>query len=92
MSLRTVEVVTNLKGSPDRLTAYTPEVLPTAAWALARENDVTVAFEQADMHAWRYPDLTEQAHYLSEVLRQTVEQDMAQEALAAITAQKGGAS
>lgn len=33
-------------------------------------------------HAWRYPDLTEQAHYLSEVLRQTVEQDMAQEALA----------
>lgn len=33
-------------------------------------------------HAWRYPDLTEQAHYLSGVLRQTVEQEMAQEALA----------
>lgn len=33
-------------------------------------------------HAWRYPDLTEQAHYLSGVLRQTVEQEMAREALA----------
>lgn len=32
-------------------------------------------------HAWRYPDLTEQAHYLSGVLRQTIEQEMAQEAL-----------
>lgn len=32
-------------------------------------------------HAWRYLDLTEQARYLSSVLRQTVEQEMAQEAL-----------
>ena len=33
-------------------------------------------------HAWRYLDLTGQARYLSGVLRQTVEQEMAQEALA----------
>ncbi len=33
-------------------------------------------------HAWRYIDLTGQARYLSGVLRQTVEQEMAQEALA----------
>lgn len=33
-------------------------------------------------HAWRYLDLTGQARYLSSVLRQTVEQEMAQEALA----------
>ena len=33
-------------------------------------------------HAWRYPDLTTQTRYLSGVLRQTVEQEMAQEALA----------
>lgn len=32
-------------------------------------------------HAWRYLDLTEQVRYLSGVLRQTVEQEMAQEAL-----------
>lgn len=33
-------------------------------------------------HAWRYLDLTGQARYLSGLLRQTVEQEMAQEALA----------
>lgn len=33
-------------------------------------------------HAWRYLDLTGQVRYLSGVLRQTVEQEMAQEALA----------
>lgn len=33
-------------------------------------------------HAWRYLDMSEQARYLSGVLRQTVEQEMAQEALA----------
>ncbi|WP_085317142.1 Fic family protein [Derxia lacustris] len=33
-------------------------------------------------HAWRYPDLTEHARYLSAVLRQTVEHEMANEALA----------
>lgn len=33
-------------------------------------------------HAWRYLDLTGHARYLSGVLRQTVEQEMAQEALA----------
>ena len=33
-------------------------------------------------YAWRYLDLSEQARYLSGVLRQTVEQEMAQEALA----------
>ena len=33
-------------------------------------------------HAWRYPDLTEHVRYLSAVLRQTVEHEMAQEALA----------
>lgn len=33
-------------------------------------------------HAWRYLDLSEHARYLSDVLRQTVEQEMAQEALA----------
>lgn len=33
------------------------------------------------LHAWRYPDLTEQTHYMSGVLRQTVEQEMAREAL-----------
>lgn len=32
-------------------------------------------------HAWRYLDLTEHARYLSGVLHQTVEQEMAQEAL-----------
>jgi Fic family protein len=32
-------------------------------------------------HAWRYLDLTEHARYLSGVLRQTVEQEMAAEAL-----------
>ncbi|MGE4338852.1 MAG: Fic family protein [Pigmentiphaga sp.] len=32
-------------------------------------------------HAWRYPDLTGQARYLSEVLRQTVEEEMAGEAI-----------
>lgn len=32
-------------------------------------------------HAWRYLDLTEHAKYLSGVLRQTVEHEMAQEAL-----------
>jgi Fic/DOC family len=32
-------------------------------------------------HVWRYLDLTEHARYLSELLRQTVEQDMAEEAL-----------
>ena len=32
-------------------------------------------------HAWRYPDLSEHARYLSGVLRQTVEHEMAQEAL-----------
>ena len=37
---------------------------------------------QDAQHAWRYPDLTGQARYLSGVLRQTVEQEMAQEALA----------
>lgn len=31
-------------------------------------------------HAWRYPDLTGQVHYLSAVLRQTVEHEMAEEA------------
>lgn len=41
-------------------------------------------FLQAEdaQHAWRYLDLTGQARYLSGVLRQTVEQEMAQEALA----------
>ncbi len=33
-------------------------------------------------HAWRYPDLTGHVHYLSTVLRQTVEHEMVQEALA----------
>jgi len=33
------------------------------------------------LHVWRYLDLTEHAHYLSELLRQTVEHEMAQEAL-----------
>lgn len=37
---------------------------------------------QDAQHAWRYPDLTVQVRYLSGVLRQTVEQEMAQEALA----------
>lgn len=32
------------------------------------------------LHAWRYIDLTRQVHYLSEVLRQTVEHEMADEA------------
>ena len=31
-------------------------------------------------HAWRYPDLTEQVRYLSALLRQTVEHEMADEA------------
>lgn len=41
-------------------------------------------FQQAHdaQHVWRYLDLTEHAHYLSDVLRQTVEQEMAHEALA----------
>lgn len=41
-------------------------------------------FTQAQdaQHAWRYPDLTEHVRYLSAVLRQTVEHEMAQEALA----------
>lgn len=40
-------------------------------------------FQEADdaMHVWRYLDLTQHARYLSELLRQTVEQEMAQEAL-----------
>ena len=33
-------------------------------------------------HAWRFLDMSEQVRYLSGVLRQTVEQEMAQEALA----------
>ncbi|AEF88747.1 filamentation induced by cAMP protein Fic [Delftia sp. Cs1-4] len=33
-------------------------------------------------HAWRYLDLSEHARYLSDVLRQTVEHEMAEEALA----------
>ena len=37
---------------------------------------------QDAQHAWRYLDLTGHARYLSGVLRQTVEQEMAQEALA----------
>jgi Fic/DOC family len=31
-------------------------------------------------HVWRYPDLTEHVHYLSALLRQTVEHEMADEA------------
>jgi len=31
-------------------------------------------------HAWRYPDLSEHARYLSAVLKQTVEHEMADEA------------
>lgn len=40
-------------------------------------------FLQADdaQHAWRYLDLTAHVHYLSDLLRQTVEHEMAQEAL-----------
>lgn len=40
-------------------------------------------FQQAEdaQHVWRYLDLTEHARYLSELLRQTVEHEMAQEAL-----------
>lgn len=40
-------------------------------------------FLQAEdaQHAWRYLDLSEHVRYLSDVLRQTVEQEMAQEAL-----------
>lgn len=40
-------------------------------------------FLQADdaQHVWRYLDLTAHAHYLSELLRQTVEHEMADEAL-----------
>lgn len=33
------------------------------------------------IHAWRYPDLTAHSHYLGGVLRQTVEHEMAEEAL-----------
>lgn len=33
------------------------------------------------LHAWRYLDLTEQTRYLSRILRQTVEHEMAEEAL-----------
>lgn len=33
-------------------------------------------------HAWRYLDLSKHVHYLSDVLRQTVEHEMAEEALA----------
>lgn len=33
------------------------------------------------LHVWRYLDLTPHAHYLSALLRQTVEHDMAEEAL-----------
>lgn len=42
------------------------------------------AFTQTDdaQHAWRYLDLTAHARYLSGVLRQTVEHEMAEEALA----------
>ena len=41
-------------------------------------------FTQAQdaQHAWRYPNLSEHVRYLSEVLCQTVEHEMAQEALA----------
>ena len=35
---------------------------------------------QDAQHAWRYPDLTGQVRYLSSVLRQTVEHEMADEA------------
>ena len=35
---------------------------------------------QAAQHAWRYMDLTEHVRYLSAVLRQTVEHEMAEEA------------
>ena len=40
-------------------------------------------FLQADdaQHVWRYLDLTAHVHYLSDLLRQTVEHEMAQEAL-----------
>ncbi|MDN8793381.1 hypothetical protein Q0M19_14275, partial [Staphylococcus aureus] len=41
-------------------------------------------FLQTDdaQHAWRYLDLSKHVHYLSDVLRQTVEHEMAEEALA----------
>ncbi|MDO5624085.1 MAG: Fic family protein [Pseudomonadota bacterium] len=46
--------------------------------------ETNVEFLRAEdaRHAWRYLDLSGQARYLSDVLRQTVEQEMAQEALA----------
>lgn len=45
--------------------------------------DTNFEFLQADdaQHVWRYLDLTAHARYLSELLRQTVEHEMAQEAL-----------
>ncbi|MCL1960661.1 MAG: Fic family protein, partial [Desulfovibrionaceae bacterium] len=46
--------------------------------------DTNFEFLQTDdaAHAWRYIDLTHHARYLSGVLRQTVEREMAEEALA----------
>ncbi|RZI58220.1 MAG: Fic family protein, partial [Zymomonas sp.] len=50
------------------------------------DDGVATNFEFLDtadaQHAWRYPDLTPHHRYLSDVLRQTVEHEMAEESLA----------
>lgn len=44
------------------------------------ETDFEFLAGEDAQHAWRYPDLTQHARYLSDVLQKTVEHEMAQEA------------
>ena len=45
-------------------------------------SDFHFAAEQDALHAWRYPDLTTHVRYFSELLRDTVDHEMAREAAA----------
>lgn len=43
-------------------------------------SDFHFAAEQGAQHAWRYPDLTTHVRYFSDLLRDTVDHEMAREA------------
>ena len=45
-------------------------------------SDFHFAAEQDALHAWRYPDLTTHVRYFSDLLRDTVDHEMAREAAA----------